>query len=114
MEGFREVIDSDLYGVARRIKEIDNGYFLVFNHKTRKYEVHNLKSTPNTLALVSPFETLDVRLLHLVRATRRERASEIVEAIERQNEKIEKEKTAQVMDNAKERLKEALQKYKSA
>ena len=107
-----EIIDDDLFGIARKIKRIDDGYFLLRNKKTGKFEVHNTKNVGNTLSLVSPFETLDIRLVHLLYKTRVERVGDVVREIDETNEKIEKKRNAEVLDNAKERLKEAIDKYK--
>lgn len=107
-----ERIDDDLFGVARKIKRIDDGYFLLRNKKTGKIEVHNEKNAGGTLSLVSPFETLDIRLVHLLYRTRVERASDVIREIDETNEKIEEKRNAEVLDNARERLKEAIEKYK--
>ncbi len=111
MKEFLQIISEDTYGVAQRIREIDDGYFLVFNVRTKKYEVHNSKNVGNTLSLVCPFEALDVRLVNLVRRTRRERATELVKEVEQNNTKIEKHESEIVLDNAKERAKEIIAKH---
>lgn len=112
MDSSKIVISDDLFGISKRLKRIDDGYFLVYNKKTKKYEVHNSKNRDNTLSLVSPFETLDIRLVHLVQRTRVENFSQIIKEIDETNEKIESSRMAEIKDNATERLKDALKKYK--
>lgn len=77
------VIDDDMLGVVRRLKSIDDGYFVFLNYKTGRLEVHNEKNGANTLCLVLPYDTLDERTVRRVRETRIERANELVAEIER-------------------------------
>ncbi|MCM1368006.1 MAG: hypothetical protein NC184_04265 [Roseburia sp.] len=79
------VIEDDLFGVCRRLKTIDDGYFVFLNYKTGKFEVHNSRCAPSTLCLVLPFDTLDERTVRRVLYTRAERVAEIVERMEREN-----------------------------
>lgn len=73
-----------MFGVARRLKGIDDGYFVFLNYKTGKFEVHNRRYTP-TLCLVLPYKTLDERTVNRVLYTRAERVKQIIADIERQN-----------------------------
>ena len=92
------VIDDDMFGVCRRLKSVDDGYFVFLNYKTGKFEVHNSRSRPNTLCLVLPFETLDERTVNRVLYTRAERAREIMERIERENAARERERKSRAMN----------------
>ena len=84
---------ADVFGVERRLREIDDGYRVFYNALKSRFEVHNEKNKPNTLVLVSPYAELDSRLIRLVRSSRVERASEIFKEVEEHNEKIiEKQK----------------------
>ncbi len=82
------VIDDDMLGVCRRLKSIDDGYFVFLNYKTGKFEVHNAKDAP-TLCLVLPYDTLDERTVRHVRRTRAERARELLAQAERDNKALE-------------------------
>ncbi|MDE5561997.1 MAG: hypothetical protein K2J01_00340 [Clostridiales bacterium] len=93
------VIDDDLFGVCRRLKSIDDGYFVFLNYKTGKFEVHNKKDTP-TLCLVLPYDRLDERTVRTVLYTRAERAREIVERMERENARLEAESRKAAIDKA--------------
>lgn len=86
------VIDDDLLGVCRRLKSIDDGYFVFLNYKTGKFEVHNSKDAPHTLCLVLGYDALDERTVRHVLYTRAERAREIVERMERENARLEAER----------------------
>lgn len=83
------VIDDDLFGVARRLKSIDDGYFVFLNYKTGKFEIHNRRQRPNTLCLVLPFDRLDERTVNRVLYTRAENVKRIVADMERDNARRE-------------------------
>lgn len=85
------VIDDDLFGVCRRLKSIDDGYFVFLNYKTGRFEVHNRKDA-HTLCLVLPYDRLDERTVRHVLYTRAERAREIVERMERENARLDAER----------------------
>ena len=93
------IIDDDLFGVAHRLKSIDDGYFVFLNYKTRKFEVH-IKKDYRSLCLVLPYDRLDERTVRHVLYTRAERAKEIVERMERENARLEAERRRQLVDKA--------------
>lgn len=99
-------IKNDLFDIASRIKKINSGYFIVYNYKKSRFEVHNKNQPANTLSLVSPYHKLDVRLLHLVQKTSINNASKVLKEIEKTNEKITKNATDKVLDISKSKLKE--------
>lgn len=79
------IIEDDMFGVCRRLKSIDAGYFVFLNYATGKFEVHNSACRPNTLCLVLPYDRLDERTVRKVAATRAERVREIIARIEADN-----------------------------
>jgi len=83
IDQYREVVESNVFCIPERLKEIDPGYFVVFNHKTKQFEVHHNKQIGGTLCLNIPYPELDYRTIELVRETRVERASQIWEQIKR-------------------------------
>lgn len=98
MIGNGRIIDDDLFGIARRLKSIDDGYYIVLNYKTGKFEVHNSKCAPRTLCLVLPFETLDERTVRKVNMTRAERVEELLREAERNNELLERRSKSAALD----------------
>jgi len=84
-------INTDTYFIAERLKEIDKNYFLVFNTKSKKYEVHNKGQADNTFCVGLPFMAIDERVIDLVQKTRVENINKLIEEIEKNNEKIEKQ-----------------------
>ena len=86
------VIDDDMFGVCRRLKSIDDGYFVFLNYKTGKFEVHNRHDAPHTLCLVLQYDALDERTVRHVLYTRAERARETLERMERENARLDAER----------------------
>lgn len=91
------VIYDDMFGVCRRLESIDDGYFVFRNYKTGKFEVHNRHDTP-TLCLVLPYDTLDERTVRHVLKTRTERIRAVLDGIERDNERLEKQRLRQLTE----------------
>ena len=94
------VINGDALDIVRRIKGIDKGYFVIYNRKLRRYEVHHKDNRQNTLAVVIPYRQLDNRAYELVKKTRRERIKELIAEIERDNLHLEKSWEKSVIDDA--------------
>lgn len=80
-------IDSDLFGIADRLKSIDDGYFIVYDRRKGAYEVHHARQRGDTFALTVPYPCLDERTVKLVRRTRCERAESLMREIEKENER---------------------------
>lgn len=97
------VIDDDLFGVCRRLKSIDDGYFVFLNYKTGRFEVHNRKDA-RTLCLVLPYDRLDERTVRHVLYTRAERKRAILESILRDNAKLERDRRYAAVRQAAARL----------
>lgn len=91
------VVEDDLFGIAARLKSIDDGYFVFLNYKTGRYEVHNKKQRGNTLCLVC-FDRLDERTVRKVRATRAERIRSVLEEMERENARRERATKSAALD----------------
>jgi len=91
MIGTYKIIKTDVFDIASRIKEIDASYFVAFNYKTKKFEVHsNDNKRGASLCLTLPYNRLDNRTLIHARRTRAERVKELIKEIEENNKKIER------------------------
>ncbi len=108
MYGVGYVVTSDLYSIADRLKEIDDGYFIYYSYKNRRYEVHNRNQRGRTLSLVLPYKRLDERTIRLVRQTRSERVSSLISQMEEENARIERERMKQLVKNKQNELENAL------
>lgn len=80
-------IKDDLFDICKRIRQIDAKYFILFNLKTKKYEVH-YRRAKNTYELTLPFANLDARAVEYVQKTRIEHSRQIYAEIEKQNQKM--------------------------
>ena len=94
------VVENDVCDVAKRLKEIDEGYFLFYNYRLRRYEVHSNKQVGSSLALVVPYKRLDGRTLTLVRATSIERIDEIEKENKRQNSLLQQNRIKKISEKA--------------
>lgn len=100
------IIESDLYDIVVRLKEIDDGYFV--QYRRGRFEVHNRFQRGDTLALILPFDRLDERAVRLVRKTRRERRDAFVKEMEIENAKLQKEQEERERRRALKNIEEGL------
>lgn len=81
-------IKSDLFNIVKRIKSINPKYYVLYNHKKKKFEIH-FKRSKNTYELTIPFDTLDARTVNFVMKTRMENQKKLLEEIEESNKKLQ-------------------------
>jgi len=94
----KEMITNDVFDIAKRIKEIDPDYFVVYDKKLCRFEVHNKRQRYDTLALVLPYDRLDCRAIEKVASTRIEYIADQLDKIDLHNfrqEEREKKVTLQ-------------------
>ncbi len=108
MYGVGYVVTNDLYSIADRIKEIDDGYFIYYSYKNRRYEVHNKNQRGRTLSLVLPYKRLDERSVRLVRETRSERMESLIRQMEEENERIDRERMQELVKAKQNEFENAL------
>jgi len=99
-------IEHDVFNIVNRIKDIDNDYYIVFNTRSKKFEVHNSSQVMNSYCLTCPYDSLDQRLLKYAQKTRIVNIDKILEEIDETNTKIEKEIDDERVDKSKIMLKE--------
>ena len=88
----KRVMINDVFFIEKRLKEISKDYYILFNLKTQKFEIHSKSQTSDSLCLVVPYEVLDERTITLVNKTKIENMKKIIEEIDSNNEKVKKEK----------------------
>jgi hypothetical protein len=108
MYGVGYEVTGDLYSIADRLKEIDEGYFIYYSYKNRRYEVHNKNQRGQTLSLVLPYKSLDERTVRLVRKTRSERMESLVKQMEEENARIEREQTRLLIKKKQDEFEETM------
>lgn len=85
-------IESDVFDIVKRLKEIDNSYFVVFSKAKLKFELHHAIQPITTYCLTFPFDCLDERCIELTLKTRQQNKEKLIKEMEKENERLEKEK----------------------
>lgn len=100
---YHELISDDLYKISKRIRYIDRGYFILRHKDSGTYEVHHTDNIGNTYCFRVPYDRLDKRTLVYCRETAVQR--DIADIIERQNERLEREKKRSYQSDITDRTK---------
>lgn len=93
-------INHDVFFIAQRLREIDDEYRLVYNLDKKCYEVHTDKGE----FCFRVREQLDARTIDYARRTRAERQRQIIEEMDRENERLRKKQ----INDAVEKIAEVL------
>lgn len=99
-------IESNVYDIPQRLREIDPNYYVVLNTDTQKYEVHHSKQIGGTLCLNLPFDELDSRTIDYVKSHDIKYAKQIFEEIDMHNAVIEREAKRKAFDEPNQKVKE--------
>lgn len=91
---------SNAMDIPVRLKEVNRDFFVMFNTRTQKYEIHCASQLGGTMACSLPFDELDARAILYAREFSAARTQQIAEEIERYNEKLEKSQYAAMLDKA--------------
>jgi len=82
---------TNVYRIPERLRTIDSNLFVVFNIKTKRYEIHSLANMGDTLSLNVPFRELDARCEDFVKKYDLKRhGRKIYQELDKQNEELEK------------------------
>ena len=79
----------DVYNIAKRLKDIDRDYYVVYDTSKQLFEIHNSNQVGSTYCLTIPYNQLDERALKLVRKNQSANIDEILEQIENDNKQLE-------------------------
>lgn len=96
-------IESDCLDIVKRIKAIDQDYFVMFDLNLKKFQLHD-KSQKNSYCLTFPFDSLDERAVDMVLKTRVQNADEIFAQIEADNKRLQEKRVKEVLDDLKGNL----------
>ncbi len=96
-------IKNDLFNVVKRLQKIDPDYFVLFNTRTKKFELHNKSQGlgVKTYCLTFPFNVLDVRAVNYTHQTSVRNSVKLFSEIEKNNEKIENNNKNKILDESK-------------
>lgn len=79
----------DVYNISKRIKNIEKGYYVVYDTLKQKFEVHSSSQMGSSYCLTLPYDKLDERTLKYVRSTMSTNIDEILNKIENDNQILE-------------------------
>ena len=96
-------IENDVFDIGARLKEIDGGYYPVYNLTKKRYEIHH-EGLKNTLQVVLPYDGLDARAIQKVKETRIEYAMAKIREMDRENDKKRLEQENKNKEKALERI----------
>ena len=103
----RVPVVSHVMDIPERLKELDEGYFVMLNVKTQKFEVWHEDGGEGVLECVLPYDSLDERAVRHVREHRIERMDALIREIEAHNERLEEEAKRKWLQEAGDRTKAA-------
>lgn len=86
-------IKNDVFNIFKRIKQINNNYFIIFNTNKNKYEIYE----KDYLLFTIPFDYLDVRTIDYVLKMLKTSNEEILKEIEQHNNRLEKNETEKLI-----------------
>lgn len=98
-------IISDVFDITDRIKEIDAGYYAVYNTARHRYEIHNSGQCGSTFCIVCD-TGLDSRVIDKLRKSRIQNIDKILKEIDKNNEILEKNSKKRAYDESSFKLKE--------
>ncbi len=99
------VITNDVFDIARRVREIDSSYRIVFDNKRKKFKLYG--DPRNSYIMTLPFSRLDARTVEYVRKTRVERLDAIIAEIEANNKALEESAKKEALNATEEQLYES-------
>lgn len=78
-------INSDVYDICNRIRDIDRDYLIVFDTNKDLYEVHNLSQVGSSYCFTIPYKYLDSRVLDMTNETMSKNIDTILARIDNDN-----------------------------
>lgn len=82
-------VESDVFDIVNRIKDIDEYYFILYDTNKNRYELHN-SNQKNSYCFTYPYETLDVKFIEYLLSSHIKNIDNIIDEIDRNNSNIEK------------------------
>lgn len=104
---YKTPVVTNVFLIPERLRELDEGYFVLRNHETKQFEIHHSGQPYNTYCLSVPYEELDERTLNFVRKTMICHAEKLLAEMEEHNQKIREQQNA-IPEEATQKLKETV------
>lgn len=97
-------VDSDCLDIVKRIKAIDEDYFVVFNQNNQTFELHSRTQYGDSYCLTFPYDTLDERVVDFVLKTRVQNSDKLFEEMEKENAELEKRQIKSALNDFEEKM----------
>lgn len=81
-------IESDVFDVLKRLKQIDESYFVLFDTDKKVFELHSDNQPFTSFCLTLPFDCLDYRTIEKTLKTRIENRKKLIEELEKNNQEF--------------------------
>ncbi|MCQ2555957.1 MAG: hypothetical protein MJ149_01340 [Clostridia bacterium] len=101
-------ICGDVYNISKRLKFIDKYYYVVYDTRSHKFEIHNSNQLGNSYCLALPYNQLDERTLNFVRETSSKNIEEILNKMDNLNKLKENADMRATLKNFNEVLEDNL------
>ena len=98
-----KIIKKDVFNIAKRLRNINKNYVIVFNEKLKKYEIR-FKNSFDNFVLHIPNNELNKLLIDYVFKT--SNIDEVINEIEKNNNDMENSFNAKIKDESTYKLKE--------
>lgn len=99
-------VTHDIFDISQRVKDIDDGYFVLYNSTSKNFEVHNSKQKDS---FCISCKRLNVEVLNKLHKTKTINLNRIFSEIEENNQKIAEKSYKNSISHAKEKFGEAMQ-----
>jgi hypothetical protein len=97
-------IESDVYFISKRLKEIDPSYEIYYNTGSQSFEVHSNAQVKNSYCFKVPFSVLDSRTIDYAVKTRAGNRDKLIAEIEKNNLLLYEKKLRENVEILKEML----------
>lgn len=81
-------IESDVFDITNRIKDLDENYFILFDDSKNSFEVHN-HNQPDSYCFTSKYNSLDSRIIDEINMLNIANIDNIINEIDKNNAIIE-------------------------
>lgn len=82
------LIKNDMFHISERLKRINKNYYILFNQKKLRFEVHSSEQLNNSYCFLVPNNKLDKRVLDYVFYSNINNFDSIISKIDNDNAKI--------------------------
>ena len=98
-------IESDVFDISKRIKDIHEGYFIVFDTNKSKFEIHNSEQGMS-YCFTSKYDAVCAGMIFEIMYSMVNNIDNIIDEIDKNNKQIENIQSKKVKDDSEYMLRE--------